>query len=253
MIELRNLSWRIDGVDILSDISCALPQGQITAILGPNGAGKSSLIKLIAGLLRPTRGQVLLDGQDVIALSPRDRARKMGYLAQNAMSAWSISVAELVALGRMPHHQRLQSTQFEDKALVRAAMQACRIEELATRGVNSLSGGELSRALIARVLAGQPDWILADEPLANLDPAYERDTLQLLRDSRTEGRGVITILHQINAAAAIADHVILLKAGRLLAAGPSQDILTAETLSATYEVPFTEIKRDGGSYFMTKN
>ncbi len=247
MIEAQSLSLEIGGTRILSEVSAVFPRGQITVILGPNGAGKSSLIKLLAGLVTPTHGQALINDAPILQLLAQDRARKIGYLAQNATPAWAMRVDDLVAIGRLPHESKSKSM---DRDQIEAAMRDCDITQLADRTIDTLSGGELARVLFARVLAGEPDWLLVDEPIANLDPLHERETLRLLKKSREAGRSVITILHQINAAAAIADRIIFLKAGRIIATGPVVEALTCENLEAVFDIPFTRIADGKRGHFV---
>src|SRR5687767_12820722 len=161
MIEAKSLtvSGRLDGFD------AALQPGRITAICGPNGAGKSTLLQCLAGLLEPDRGEVLLDAARLP--QGRERARRIGYLPQVGEIAWDLSVASLAALGRLPHGDRGETQ-------VAAALAAVDLADFAQRPVSTLSGGERARALLARVLAGEPGWILADEPHAARPPGRER-------------------------------------------------------------------------------
>jgi iron complex transport system ATP-binding protein len=152
---------------------------------------------------------------------------------------WDIDVATLVGLGRFPHRQRWGSSAADDAA-VAAAMAATDVTSLAARRVNTLSGGERGRVLLARVLAGTPDWLLADEPLASLDPAHQLDVLDRLRAIAGAGAGVMVVLHDLNQAARVADHVLLLRSGRVVGFGSAEDVLVPETIAATYGVA-TEI------------
>jgi iron complex transport system ATP-binding protein len=233
----------IDGLDVvlagrqvLDGVSAVLRPGRVTAILGPNGAGKSSLIKAMAALLAPATGSVRLDGRNVAALEPRARARAIGYLPQDAGTYWNIAASEVVALGRMPHRTPFASPGPHDAEAVRQAMAATETTHLAARPVNELSGGERARVLLARVLAGEPDWLLADEPLAGLDPRHQLDILDRLADVARQGRGVAIVLHDLLHAGRVADDVLLLNAGKLLAAGPAATVLTPDILRAAFEI-----------------
>ena len=150
----------------LAGISTTLEPGTITAICGPNGAGKSSLLTALAGLLPVERGDVRLDGEPLTDLKPRERARRIGYLPQAGEVAWDLSVRGLVALGRLPHGDNAGEP-------VERALAALDLGNFTARAVSTLSGGERARALLARVMAGEPRWILADEPLAALDLAHQ--------------------------------------------------------------------------------
>jgi iron complex transport system ATP-binding protein len=149
-----------------------------------------------------------------------------------------VTVRELVSLGRLPHRGALSASSPADEAAIDSALSATDTGHLATRTIHSLSGGECARAKMARVLAGNPDWIIADEPLANLDPPHQRDMLALFRTAAAMGKGVIVILHQLNAAMRAADDVVLLKDGRIVAHGPKADVLTPEHLHETFDMAF---------------
>lgn len=236
MIRIHDLQVQLGGKTVLHPLSLDLPRGQVTAIIGPNGAGKSSLIRAIAGLIPAASGQIEIEGRPLFDLSAQARARTMGYLPQNAAPAWAITVRDLVALGRLPHRSAWAAPNAEDIRCIDQALADTDLTALASRQVDTLSGGELARAAFARVLAGQSDWILADEPLANLDPAHQRDVLRLLRAAADKGKGVVVVLHELTAAAALADAVILLKQGQVLDSGPKAKVLTPRLLSDTFDI-----------------
>ena len=213
----------------LSGVTAALEPGQITAICGPNGAGKSSLLQCLAGLLSPDSGAVLLGTEPLSALHPRVRAKAVGYLPQTGEVAWDVAVRSLVALGRVPH----RDAQTEP---VEAALAALDLLGLAERPVSRLSGGELARALLARVLAGEPRWILADEPLAALDLAHQLALLGHLRREADKGTGVVLVLHDLALAMNHADRVLVLDQGVLAAEGVPQDALSAKIIAQVWGV-----------------
>lgn len=235
MLAIEALRLVRGGSTILDGVSAAFAPGRVTAVLGPNGAGKSSLLGCIAGLIAPHAGAIALDGVPIAALDRRDRARRIGYLPQAGDVHWDVDVATLVGLGRFAHRGRWGGS-AEDAAAIAAAMAATGTTRFAARAVNTLSGGERARVLLARVLAGTPDWLLADEPLANLDPAHQLDALACLRAAADRGAGVIAVLHDLGLAARIADDVLLLRAGRVIGAGPMASALTAETIGATFGI-----------------
>ncbi|WP_371433132.1 ABC transporter ATP-binding protein [Novosphingobium sp.] len=206
----------------LEAITTALRPSQITAICGPNGAGKSTLLACLAGLHARTEGVVLLDGHPVAALPPLTRARAIGFLPQDGAVAWDVTVETLVRLGRLPHRAGPEA----DAAAARAAMAALDLEGFAARPVSALSGGERARALLARVLAGEPRWILADEPLASLDLAHQLALLARFRILAGGGAGVVLVLHDLAQAMNHADRVLILDQGRLVADGPPETTLT---------------------------
>ncbi len=215
---------------LLDAVSASIAPGRVTVILGPNGAGKTSLLRVAAGLIEPDRGVVTIDGQDVGAISCDARARAIGYLPQAGDVAWNMTAHDVVALGRLAHRNT------NDAASIAAALKATDAQALADRRVGELSGGERARVLLARVLAGEPQWLLADEPLASLDPAHQLDLLDRLRAVARSGAGVAVVLHDLAQAARVADDAILMAGGKIVAAGPATNVLTPDRLGALFGV-----------------
>lgn len=205
----------------IADIDLELGPGAITAICGPNGAGKSSLLAALAGLLPLDAGEVVLDGQGLASLAPAERARALGYLPQQAEVAWNLSVETLAGLGRLPWREGAAT----DRAAVDAALAALELDPLRRRPLARLSGGERARALLARVLAGTPRWVLADEPLANLDLAHQLALLRHFRALAGQGLGVVLVLHDLAQAINHADRVVVLERGALAADGAPEAVL----------------------------
>ncbi len=224
-----NLTLRRGGKAVVEGISATLAPGQITAIVGPNGAGKSSLLLALAGLLEPAAGAALLDGADLARLAPRARAQAIGYLPQSADIAWDVSVAALVALGRLPWRDRGEEA-------IAAALAALDLEPLRHRPVSQLSGGERARVLLARVLAGSPRWVLADEPLAALDLGHQLALIAHFKACAAAGQGVVVVLHDLALAMNHADHVLVLHEGRLAAEGPPAEALTPARIAQVWGV-----------------
>lgn len=222
----------------LQDVSLAFEPGTITAICGPNGAGKSTLLEVLAGLLEPAAGEVRLDGRPFAAMPARERARAIGYLPQNPEIAWDVPVRRLVELGRMPHGDTRAGP-------VEAALAALDLGGFADRRAQQLSGGETARVLLARVLAGEPRWILADEPLAALDLAHQLALLAHLRRAAEAGAGVVLVLHDLALAMNHADRAIVLAEGRLVADGPCETALSAGILERVWRVPVEWIGAGG--------
>ena len=234
-LSFDNLSLSLRGRPILRGVSGAMQAGKVTAILGANGAGKSTLLACLSGLRAVDGGQVTLKKQSLAALDAPARARMIGLLPQQADVHWSITVRALVALGRLPHHGRWARGAADDAA-IEAALFATDTVCLAERSAQRLSGGEQARVLLARVLAGQPQWILADEPFASLDPAHQIDAASCLQRAAQDGAGVVVVLHDLTQAARLADHVILMKDGYIVAAGVPSAVLTPDLLGQTYGV-----------------
>jgi iron complex transport system ATP-binding protein len=229
MLAAENLSLTRGGTRVVESLSAALAPGEITAIVGPNGAGKSSLLLGLAGLLTPAAGSVLLDGSDLAATPPRTRAQAIGYLPQTPDIAWDVAVGTLVALGRLPWRDR-------GTEAIAAALAALDCEALRHRPVSQLSGGERARVLLARVLAGEPRWILADEPLAALDLAHQLGLIAHLKACAARGQGVVVVLHDLAIAMNHAERVLVLKDGRLMADGPPTQALSPEVIAQGWGV-----------------
>jgi iron complex transport system ATP-binding protein len=235
MLVAEALGVSVGNAAILREVEARLRPGRVTAIVGPNGAGKSTLLSCLAGLRRPDQGRVLLDGAPLQDIAARLRARRIGYLPQDAPLHWNIAVRALVALGRFPYGD---AASLEGGAAIDRAMADLSLTELADRLAGTLSGGERARAMLARVLAGAPDWILADEPLAALDIAHRHALMIELRAIAARGVGVGIVAHDLALAARFADDAILLDGGALVAAGPAGDVLTPAVLSPVFDVTF---------------
>jgi iron complex transport system ATP-binding protein len=234
-LSIHALSVRLGGRDLLQKLDAAFAPGEVACILGANGAGKSTLLACLAGLRTPTAGEARLDGAALLRLAPSARARRIGFLPQTPEIAWPLLVEHLVALGRIPYATSGKTP--ADRAAVVSAMAATETESLRGRVVDTLSGGERARVLIARALAGEPDWLLADEPFAGLDPGHALDACALFRRLAHEhGRGVVLTLHDLGLTLRLADRVLVLADGRILADGPPQTALTPEVLRVAYGV-----------------
>jgi ABC-type cobalamin/Fe3+-siderophores transport system ATPase subunit len=251
MLEAKNISIAIKGRLLLGNVSARFEAGKVNVILGPNGAGKSTLLACLSGLQRADSGSAEYNGESVAAMDARTRARDIGFLPQSAQVHWDISVRELVALGRYAY--RGQTSKAQDEAAIAAAMETTHIAQYARRNILSLSGGERARVLLARVLAGEPEWLLADEPLANLDPRYQMQLLGLLRQRAQGGAGVVTILHDLTQAARVADHIILLHEGQIFASGSPAQVMTAENLADVYGIECTIIGGEQGQIIIVPN
>jgi iron complex transport system ATP-binding protein len=217
----------------LAGVSLELRPGEVTAICGPNGAGKSSLLACLAGLLHPDQGTVTLDGAALSHMPASARARAIGYLPQTPEIAWDLSVETLVSLGRIPWGGAPRGEAVE---AIDAAIAQMDLAHLRHRPASRLSGGERARALMARVLATRPDWLLADEPLANLDLAHAASLIARFREQAGAGRGVVLVLHDLASAMNHADRVNVMRNGRVLADGPPGEALAEDVISRVWGV-----------------
>ena len=253
-ISFDTVSLELRGRLVLQSVSGHLQKGKVTAILGANGAGKTSLLSCLAGLRTPDSGTIMLGDRLLSGLSDQDRARRIGLLPQQADIHWEINVRALVALGRLPHQGRFSKwggKTAADEAAVEKALLQTDCTQFADRKALRLSGGEQARVLLARVLAGEPEWVLADEPLANLDPAHQMDAIACLKNVTANGAGVVLVLHDLTQAARIADHVIIMNQGRIQAAGPCAEVLTQEQLAAAFGVSVHISSDDMGAPIIT--
>ncbi len=235
-LDLHDLSVARGGRTILSGLTASIRPGEVCVLLGPNGAGKSSLIEVMAGLRQPSAGAVLLDGRPLSDMPARERARRIGYLPQGGEVHWNLRVRDLVALGRAPHLGPFARLSVTDHAAIEQALEQADAAALADRLVLGLSGGERARVLLARLLAGEPQLILADEPLANLDPRHQLQSLALFRAAADAGAAVVLVVHDLSAAARAADRLMLLAGGRLLGEGPPRDVLTPGLIREAYGI-----------------
>lgn len=240
MLEARGLSLSLGRSSVLKDVELRARPGRVLAILGPNGAGKSSLLACLSGALAPTEGVALLDGRPAGKWSPAELALRRAFLEQSPELRAPFTVADLARLA-IPRDLPPESAE----ALAASALAQVGLEPLARRVATTLSGGERHRAHLARVLAqldagrrlGHSGWLLLDEPTASLDLAHQTTVMAAAARASADGAGVVAVLHDLSLAAAWADDVVLMKSGRVLAAGAPEALLTRETLSALYDAP----------------
>ena len=215
----------------------SVPQGSLTGLLGPNGCGKTTLLKILSGVLAPQQGHVLLDGAPLATMSRRDAARRIAVVPQETHPAFDYSVMEMVLMGRHPHLGPFELEGPADLALARDALAATGTGHLAHRPYMTLSGGEKQRVVIAGALAQAPQVLLLDEPTASLDLGYQLEVAALLtRLNRERGVTMVLATHDLNLAAAICDHVILMRSGRVLTQGLTGETLTASAIRQLYDV-----------------
>jgi iron complex transport system ATP-binding protein len=231
------VSVRLGRRTVVHDVSLDLGEGTITALVGPNGSGKSTLLRTLARVLRPASGAVLLDGRDVHALDTAEVARRLAYLPQDAHAPAGLTVRALVELGRRPHLGRLGFLRAEDHRAVDWALEATGMHELAERRADTLSGGERQRAWLALALAQRTSVLLLDEPTTFLDVRHQLEILGLVRElNAAHGLTVCWVLHDLNAAAAYSDAMVWLRDGRVVAAGPADELLTPDLVRRTFDV-----------------
>ncbi len=233
---VRNLTVIAGGSTLVNDVSFTLKPGQLTALVGPNGSGKTSLLRTSLGIEQPASGTSLLDGTDMGGITPILRAQRIAYLPQTRPLAWPNKVRDVVALGRYSHGATLGRLKGNDLRAVTDALKACDLEHLADRRTDTLSGGETARVHFARAFAAEAPLLIADEPIAALDPRHQFRILDLIRSFVDNGGGALVVLHDIELAARYASDMIWMKEGRIVATGTPADTLTSDLLESIYQV-----------------
>jgi iron complex transport system ATP-binding protein len=236
---------RFDGRTALNGISTTVAAGEIVGLIGPNGAGKTTLLRVCANLLDPQSGMVRFEDQPVAKMAPRDLARSLAFLPSGAPCHWPIEVNRLVALGRLPYLPPWTQARPIDAAAIDAAIEMADVQEFRGRNVDELSDGERARVMLARALAGEPRLLLADEPVAGLDPRHQLTVMEVLAGLSKDGASVVVTLHDLSLATRYCNRLILLDAGAIVAEGKPADVLTKQNLAQVFGIEAIEGNRDG--------
>lgn len=244
-LSTERLTVRRDGHLIIDGIDCTAPSGAVTALIGPNGSGKSTLLHALAVVLASSSGVIRFDGDDLGRMPRRSRAQTVALVEQDASTELSLSVSDVVALGRIPHQGLFADASHADRVIVGNALDTVHMADFADRDVTGLSGGERQRVLLARALAQEPRLLLLDEPTNHLDIAAQLSTLALLHDLATRGVTVVAALHDLTLAAGWSDHLIVLSGGRVIATGPTSSVLTPQLIDGVYGVHAEIVAREG--------
>ena len=234
-LETHDVSVRLSGRDTVRGASLLVGAGEVVGLLGPNGAGKSTLMRALAGQLAAS-GSIRLGEHDIRTLSHAARARLIAYLPQNRVIGWPLSVRDVVGLGRLPWRAFASVESDEDRAICHEAMEVTDIVHLAGRPVTELSGGEQARVLAARAIAQTTPVLLADEPVAGLDPAHQMMMMMALRRIAAKDRAVLVSLHDLSLAARWCDRLIVLKQGAIVAEGKPADVMDEATLRDVFGI-----------------
>ena len=235
-LEVSGLTLSAGRTTLVDSASFRLRSGELVALLGPNGAGKTSLLRGAIGLAPRTSGRARIDGEDTADMTPRRRARHLAYLPQNRPLAWPNPVRDVVALGRFSHGAVLGRLRGADLNAVQRALASCGLEELAGRPTATLSGGELARVHCARAFAAEAPLLIADEPVAELDPYHQFRVMDLIRAFVRAGGGALVVLHDVILARRYASRLIWIKGGRIVADGPPEETLNEARLAEIYGV-----------------
>ncbi len=231
----ENLKLAYENRVICEDLELSIPEGKFTVIVGPNGCGKSTLLRSLCRLLKPSQGQVCLDGKNIQQMPAKELARALGLLPQSSQAPEGIRVVDLVARGRYPHQKLFKQWSQGDQDAVFQAMADTGVTELAERQVDELSGGQKQRVWIAMVLAQQTPIVLLDEPTTYLDVAHQIDLLELFRSlNRTKQHTIVAVLHDLNQACRYADHLIAFAGGKIVAQGEPNDLVDAALVKQVF-------------------
>ena len=240
IIKAQNISVSINEKEIVHGISLDIPEGKVTAIIGPNGCGKSTTLKALSRIL-PYKGSVTFKGQEMSTLSQREFAKCLAILTQSPQAPSDLTVNDLVEMGRFPHRGFLGRAGKDDKEHVEWALEQTGVKEMRYRLLNTLSGGERQRAWIAMALAQRPEVLLLDEPTTYLDICHQLEIMQLITRLNQElGLTVVMVVHDLNHAIMYADHVVVVKAGKLVTSGAPREIITADLLADVFKVKADE-------------
>jgi iron complex transport system ATP-binding protein len=230
----ENITIKYDNRVISRNLSVQIPDGSFTVIVGPNGCGKSTLLRTLSNLLKPSEGQILLDGKAITSYKSKEVARKLGLLPQSSTAPDGITVANLIAHGRYPYQSLIRQWTDEDEAAVMSAMELTNTSDLSHRYVDELSGGQRQRVWVAMVLAQQTPMLLLDEPTTYLDIAHQIELLELFKDLNQQGNTLVAVLHDLNHAARYADNIIAMKDGQVIAQGDPREIITAKLVEEVF-------------------
>lgn len=236
-IKTKDLNISYGDLQIVKDLNLEIPKGKITTIIGSNGCGKSTILKTIARILKPSSGEIFINGKELNSQSSKDLAKVMGVLPQSPKAPNGLTVEELIAYGRFPHQSGFGKLKKEDKDIIKWSLEKTGLLEFKDRPIEDLSGGQRQRAWIAMSLAQQTDILLLDEPTTYLDLAHQLEILELLKElNKTEGRTIVMVIHELNNAARFADHMIGVKKGKIVCKGSAYEVMTKENLREIFNI-----------------
>lgn len=252
MLKVEEIHARYGDIKVLEDICFSAEEGKLLGLIGPNGSGKTTLLKVISSIIKPEIGSVLLDNLDIMRMKKRDIARKMAVVPQESSTSFSFTAIEVVLMGRTPHLKRFETEDSKDFEIAKRCMRMTDCLNLAERPIDELSGGELQKVIIARALAQEPKILLMDEPTSHLDIKNQIEILDLMKRLANDGLTVISVLHDINMAARYCDELILLKDGKIVSSGRTEDVLTTKNIKNVFGISVS-IKKDPLTDSLTLN
>ena len=251
ILTAESLVFSYGAMRVIEGVSLSLTRGHFCGLIGPNGCGKSTLLRLLSGVLSPSEGSVLLEGQPLRDIEPRARARRIGYVPQQQSRVFPFTALELVLTGRSPYTSRFRFETSRDVDIAMEALENVGATHLAKRPITELSGGEQQMVVVARALAERASLLLLDEPAAALDLKHRAQLLGALQRLREERElTVLVVTHELQMLDASFDYLLAMRGGRLVAEGPSQDVLNEKTLAEVYEDPGVRAHRVEGRTFV---
>ncbi len=249
-LRIKNLEVRYDGRPVLKGIDATIEPGEIVGLIGPNGAGKTTLLRACVDLLSLHSGAICLGDRRLDRIPRKELARAIAYIASGAPCHWPLEVERLVALGRRPHLSPWTSAGTADQAAIVAAMELTDVTQFRGRATTELSDGERARVMLARALAGQPQVLLADEPVSGLDPHHQLTVMTVLVGQARIGGSVIVTLHDLGLAARFCDRLLVLDRGMIVADGLPRDVLSAQILADVFGIRAVHGETDGAPYLV---
>ncbi|REJ20364.1 MAG: iron ABC transporter ATP-binding protein [Caldibacillus debilis] len=253
MLTVKDLTYRHSKRFGIDKLNLEFPKGEVISIIGPNGSGKSTLLRLIAALLRPEKGAIILDGKNIVSSNRKAIARQLTMLPQTHDSALDFTVRELVEFGRNPHKRKFAPFSREDKAIIDWALALANVKKYEHRPLFSLSGGERQRAWIAMVLAQRTDYLLLDEPTTFLDIVHQLEILEVIHAiNQQDNRTVIMVLHDLNQAAQYSDRLIVMKDGAVYQQGSPEEVFSERMFAEVFGIAVSIHEMDGKPMFVPK-
>jgi iron complex transport system ATP-binding protein len=252
-LEASNIAVKFGPAVVLRSIDLAVSSSEMVGLIGPNGSGKTTLLRVLANLRAPDAGSVALEGRKLGEIGERELSKRVAYLAQGGDVHWPMRVEALVALGRLPHRRAFRDSAASDRAAIEHAMAAADVVSLRNRTMTQLSGGERMRVLFARALAVEASLLLADEPVAALDPLHQLRVMGLLKEAARGRTGIVVVLHDLSLAARFCDRLVLIAQGGIVAEGRPADVLTPANLRDAYGVDVVCGVSGGLPFYLPQN
>ena len=232
-LQVENLTYDIGGTRILKDITFDVEENTFVGVIGPNGSGKSTMLKSIYGVNKPSGGNIYFEGEDLLKISSKDRAKKIAVLAQESGGQFDFSVQQVVEMGRYPHKNTLENYSKHDLEIVDRVLYEMKLDNYRERSFNTLSGGEKQRVLIARLLVQESKFIILDEPTNHLDIGHQIEIMNIIKKM---GVTVLSAIHDMNMAAIYCDKLVIMKKGEVITQGSVEETLTSEMLKDLFNV-----------------